>query len=165
MITHRIRSVTLVLAAAAATALTIAACNTSSQPAASPSSLHSGPIFGEPSGAPTTSATPAAPAAPQYTASQQAAIQDAQSYLTNEPGFSEQGLIGQLEFDKFSAADAEFAVDHVKVDWDQQAAADAQNYQQNEGGFSCGSLISQLEFDHFTSAQATYGADQAGVCS
>lgn len=102
---------------------------------------------------------------PQYTAGQEAAIQDADNYLSNEPGFSESGLISQLEYDQFSAADAEFAVNHITVNWDEQAADDAQNYQQNEGGFSCDGLISQLEFDGFTSSQAEYGADQAGLCS
>jgi hypothetical protein len=105
------------------------------------------------------------PAAPQYTASQQAAIQDANGYLSTEPGFSMQGLIDQLEFDKFSAADATFAVNHITVDWDQQAADDAKNYQTTEGGFSCGSMVQQLEFDKFTPEQAAYGANSVGLGS
>jgi Protein of unknown function (DUF2510)/Host cell surface-exposed lipoprotein len=122
--------------------------------AAAPASL--------PSSAPPSSAPPAAP---QYTGSQQSAIQDAQSYLSTQPGFSKQGLIGQLEYDKFSHADAAFAVRHITVNWNQQAAADAHNYMSTQGGFSCGGMVSQLEYDKFTPAQAAYGAHAVGLGS
>jgi Host cell surface-exposed lipoprotein len=122
--------------------------------AAAPASL--------PSSAPPSSAPPAAP---QYTGSQQSAIQDAQSYLSTQPGFSKQGLIAQLEYDKFSHADAAFAVNHITVNWKQQAAADAHNYMSTQGGFSCGGMVSQLEFDKFTPAQAAYGASAVGLGS
>jgi hypothetical protein len=104
-----------------------------------------------------------APAAPRYTASQQSAIQDARSYLQTEPGFSRRGLIGQLRFDKFSRADARFAVKHLHVNWNQQAAADARSYMKSEGGFSYGSMVQQLEFDKFTPKQAAYGAKAVGL--
>ena len=95
----------------------------------------------------------------QYTASQQSAIQRAQDNLSSGEHFSYQGLIDQLEFDKFSADEAAFAVNHITVDWNQQAAGKAQDYMNSIGGFSCGSLVSQLEFDKFTPAQAQYGAN------
>jgi len=107
--------------------------------------------------------TPSAPATSQYTVSQHSAIQDAESYLQSEPGFSKLGLIGQLEYDKFSPADARFAVNHITVNWDQQAAADAKGYMQTEGGFSYGSLVQQLEYDKFTPAQAAHGARSVGL--
>jgi hypothetical protein len=107
--------------------------------------------------------TPSAPATPQYTVSQKSAIQDAESYLQTEPGFSKLGLIHQIEFDKFASADARFAVHHITVNWDKQAAADAKNYMQTEGGFSYGSLVQQLEFDKFTPAQAAHGARSVGL--
>jgi len=53
--------------------------------------------------------TSAPPAAPQYTASQQQAIDAAQSYLSMGSGFSYQGLIDQLDSpdgNGFSTADA-----------------------------------------------------------
>jgi hypothetical protein len=95
--------------------------------------------------------------------SQHSAIQDAESYLQTEPGFSKLGLIQQLEYDKFSPAAARFAVNHITVNWDQQAAADAKNYMQTEGGFSYGSLVQQLEYDKFTPAQAAHGARSVGL--
>lgn len=59
--------------------------------------------------------------------SRQNAIESAESY----PGvsaFSRTGLIGQLEFEDFSTADATYVVDHVTVDWDEQAANSAKSY-------------------------------------
>jgi Host cell surface-exposed lipoprotein len=123
----------------------------------SPSSASSAPA------AVPAAATPSALATQQYTVSQHSAIQDAESYLQTEPGFSKLGLIGQLEYDKFPRADARFAVNHITVNWDQQAAADAKNYMQTEGGFSYGGLVQQLEYDKFTPAQAAHGARSVGL--
>jgi hypothetical protein len=109
--------------------------------------------------APATTA-PAAPAGP--TVSQQQALDDAQSYLNMDSGFSRDGLIGQLEFDKFSAADATYAADNSGADWNAQAVYSAQGYMKL-GGFSRDSLISQLEFDKYTYAQASYAASQVGL--
>jgi Host cell surface-exposed lipoprotein len=97
------------------------------------------------------------------TASEQSAIQDAQSYLQNVGGFSESGLINQLEYDQFSAADAQFAVNYLNPNWNTEAAQDAQSYMSNVGGFSCGSLLQQLEYDGFTQAQAEYGTSSVGL--
>ncbi len=107
------------------------------------------------------------PTAPPMTQQQQNAVQDANSYLSAEPGFSQQGLINQLSGpggDGFSVADATAAVDSLTVDWNAQAVDDANNYNSTVGGFSCSGLVQQLEFDQFTAAQATYGATQAGDC-
>src|SRR6516162_4056934 len=109
--------------------------------------------------APATSA-PAAPAGP--TVSQQQALDSANSYLSMGSGFSRLGLIGQLEFDKFSPADATYAADHSGGDWNAQAVMSAKGYMQM-GGFSRGSLIDQLQFDKYTYAQASYAASQVGL--
>jgi type IV secretory pathway VirB10-like protein len=118
----------------------------------------------------TTTTVPPAPPTPALTQQQQNAVQDAENYLSTEPGFSQQGLIQQLSGpggDGFSAADATTAVDSLTVNWNAQAVDDAQNYNSTEGGFSCSGMIQQLSGpggDGFTVAQATYGATQAGDC-
>ncbi len=76
--------------------------------------------------------------------------------------FSRQGLIDQLVFEDYSNADATFAVDHVDVNWKDQAAKSAQEYLDYDG-FSRQGLIDQLVFEGFTKEQATYGVDEAGL--
>jgi hypothetical protein len=120
-----------------------------------------------------TSSAPApsssAPAVPQYTTSQQSAISAAEQYLSMGEGFSREGLIQQLDSSAgsgFSVADAKFAVNHIKVNWDQQAALAAKGYMQAEGGFSHSSLVQQLESSAgsgFTHAQAAFGAKSVGL--
>jgi hypothetical protein len=116
--------------------------------------------------APATSA-PAAPAGP--TASQQQALDSAQSYLSDGTGFSRAGLIGQLSSpygEKFSVADATWAVDHSGADWDAQAVLSAKSYMSDGSGFSRAGLIDQLTSQYgekFTLAQATYAANQVGL--
>src|SRR5689334_9595469 len=71
-----------------------------------------------------------APAAPQYTTAQQEAIDSAQSYLEMS-GFSRAGLIEQLSSkagEGFRKADAVFAVNHIKVDWNREAVEAASSY-------------------------------------
>jgi hypothetical protein len=101
------------------------------------------------------------PAPGAVTASEENALQKAASYL-EFTAFSRKGLIEQLEFDKFSTADATYAVDHVEVNWNAQAAAKAKDYL-DFTSFSRGGLIEQLEFDGFTSSQAAYGVSKAGL--
>ena len=97
------------------------------------------------------------------TPAQKNAIAKAKSYL-DFSAFSKEGLIQQLEFDKFDAADAAFAVEQLEangeVDWNEQAAKKAESYMEFSS-FSKEGLIQQLEFDKFTPAQATYGANSA----
>ena len=95
------------------------------------------------------------------TVSQQNAIQTAQNYL-EYTAFSRQGLIAQLEFEEFSYADAVYAVDHIEVDWNEQAAKSAKNYLEYSS-FSRQGLIDQLEFEGFTPAQAEYGVTAVGL--
>jgi hypothetical protein len=93
--------------------------------------------------------------------SQQNAVSKAEDYL-DYTSFSRQGLIQQLEFDGFSTEDATFAVDHVTVDWNEQAAKKAKDYL-DYTSFSRSGLINQLEFDGFTPAQAAYGVAETGL--
>lgn len=110
-----------------------------------------------------------APAAPEpepepeteMTVAQEQAIISAESYL-RLGGFSRSGLIDQLEFEGFSEADAEFAVDYLDVDWKEQAVISAESYM-DMGGFSRESLIDQLEFEGFTRKQAEHGANEVGL--
>ncbi len=104
---------------------------------------------------------PMVPLAPASTVSQRNAVRSAEEYL-DFAAFSREGLIKQLEFDDFSTADATFAVDHITVDWNEQAAKAAEGYL-DFSGFSRGGLVAQLEFDGFTPSQAAYGATAAGL--
>jgi hypothetical protein len=115
-----------------------------------------------------TTATPKpTKTAPKMTASQEQAIGAAESYL-EFTAFSRKGLIRQLSSeagDGFSVADATYAVDHIKVNWNEQAAKAAKNYLEMSN-FSRAGLIRQLESDAgdgFTHKQAVYGVTEAGL--
>lgn len=102
-----------------------------------------------------------APAKPKYTMAQTQAIGSATDYL-DTGSFSRKGLIDQLKFEDFSVADATFALNHMKVDWNVQAQGSAKDYL-NTGSFSRQGLIDQLEFEGFTPAQAIYGVNHVGL--
>lgn len=99
--------------------------------------------------------------APSMTASQEQAVGTAEDYLQGQ-SFSRKGLIEQLEFEGFSAKDATFGVDHLKVDWSSQAAGVAKNCLSTQH-FSRAGLIEQLEYEGFTHKQAVYGVTKAGL--
>ena len=104
---------------------------------------------------------------PAMTKSQEQAIGSAESYLAYT-AFSRKGLIQQLSSEAgegFSKADATFAVDHIKVNWNEQAARSAKQYL-SYTHFSRQGLIQQLESsagEAFTHAQAVYGVNKAGL--
>lgn len=123
----------------------------------------------------TPASTPAKPKPkpkpkPSLTRPQQQAVESAQSYLSENTGFSRNGLIQQLSSsygEGFPKAVAVFAVDHLNANWYQQAAESTKGYKATGGGFSCNGMIQQLQSSYgagFTHAQAVYGAKQAGVC-
>jgi len=120
----------------------------------------------KPSPAKTTAPKPTA-TKPAMTKSQEQAIGSAESYLSFT-AFSRKGLIRQLSSDAgdgFSVADATYAVDHIKVDWNEQAAKAARSYLEMTN-FSRQGLIRQLESDAgdgFTHKQAVYGVTKAGL--
>lgn len=112
----------------------------------------------EPAAAPVEPATPEAPATPDMTSEQENAVGTAQDYL-DTAGFSRSGLIGQLVYEGYKRSDARFAVNHLKVDWNEQAAKTAQEYL-DSGHFSHQGLVDQLVFEGYTQQQAEYGASQ-----
>lgn len=115
----------------------------------------------------TTAAKTKAPTTPKYTVAQEQAIQSAESYV-DMSGFSRAGLIGQLSSkagEGFKKADAVFAINHIKVDWNKEAVESAKQYLEM-GGFSRASLIDQLSSksgEKFTRAQATYAVNRVGL--
>jgi sorbitol-specific phosphotransferase system component IIA len=102
------------------------------------------------------------------TPSQQNALHEAESYLSSS-AFSEAGLIEQLSSEagsKFPHADAVFAVEHLHVNWNEQAVKEAKDYL-SSSSFSCQGLIEQLSSDagsKFSVAQAEYAVHQVGLC-
>lgn len=128
-----------------------------------------------PSGAASSAAVPgvAAPVAsdttaPDMTVAQQQAVQSARSYLDMGSGFSRESLLKQLTSsygEGFSEADAEFAVNYLKPDWNAQAVECAKGYLALES-FSRSRLIEQLTSKYgngFTEAQAEYAANKVGL--
>lgn len=97
----------------------------------------------------------------KLTVSQENAIQSAKDYIAYT-AFSKSGLIEQLEFEKFSKADAEFAVNHIEVDWREQAVLSAKQYM-DFTSFSRAGLIEQLVFEGFSQADSEYAATQVGL--
>jgi hypothetical protein len=104
---------------------------------------------------------------PSMTASQEQAVGAARDYLEFS-AFSRRGLIRQLSSEAgagFSVKDATFAVDYLKVNWNDQAAKAAKQYLEFTH-FSRAGLIRQLESSAgagFTHKQAVYGASKAGL--
>jgi len=95
------------------------------------------------------------------TVAQSNAKKSATSYLKYS-SFSRTGLIGQLEFEGFSTADATYGVDAQNADWNAQAANSAKSYLKYSS-FSRIGLIDQLVFEGFTQAQAEYGVSTTGL--
>ena len=103
------------------------------------------------------------PAAENNTAlnqGQKNALKSAESYL-NFSAFSYEGLIKQLEFEKYSHEEAVYAADNCGADWKEQAAKSAASYLEYSS-FSREGLIDQLKFEGFTDEEATYGASANG---
>jgi hypothetical protein len=121
---------------------------------------------------PPAPATPATSPPPQYTLSQEQAIDAAETYLSEDTGWSQAGLIAQLSSsygNGFSVADATVAVDSLTtVNWNQQAVLSAQSYMNTEPGWSACSLVQQLDSPYgaqFTQAEAEYASEQVGLGS
>lgn len=110
-------------------------------------------------------AAAAAEAARIGTVAQQNAYRSAVSYL-DFTAFSRSGLIGQLEYEGFSTADADFALARLEgeggVDWNAQAAASAASYLEYTS-FSRRGLVDQLLYEGFTPEQAEYGVSTTGL--
>ena len=110
---------------------------------------------------PPAATTEAPVATSNLTMGQSNAVSKALDYI-DYSSFSKKGLIGQLEFEGFSTADSEFAVNYIDVDWFEQAALKAAEYL-DYSSFSRKGLIDQLLFEGFTREEAVYGVDQTGL--
>jgi len=81
---------------------------------------------------------------------------------------SKKGLIRQLSSqagDGYPKADAVFAVNHIDVNWKEQAVQSAKDYL-DFTSFSRDGLIQQLSSsagDQYTHAQAVYAANKVGL--
>ncbi len=101
------------------------------------------------------------------TVSQANAVQVAEKYLSMS-AFSRSGLIQQLSSrygEGYPEADAVYAVDHVSVNWNEQAVRAATQHLA-ERSFSREGLIHHLEArygDGFTHAEALYGVNHIGL--
>lgn len=97
------------------------------------------------------------------------ALAAAEGYLGDGQGFSRQGLIDQLDSsfgNKFSVADATWAVDRSDANWNNQAVDCAKGYMNDGQGFSRQGLIQQMTSAYgnkFTEAQAEYAANAVGL--
>ena len=96
----------------------------------------------------------------EVTLAQKNAVKQAENYL-NFMAFSRTGLIKQLEFEGYSTEDATYAVDNIKVDWNEQCAKKAEEYL-DFMAFSYDGLHNQLEFEGFTEEQIQYGLQAVG---
>lgn len=88
------------------------------------------------------------------------ALRKAEEYLDLK-AFSQYKLIEQLEYNGFSVEEAEYAVNHCDVDWDEQAAKKAAEYL-NMQAFSRERLREQLKYEGFTTTQIEYALKQNG---
>lgn len=92
------------------------------------------------------------------------ALASAESYLEMS-GFSKQGLYEQLSSsygEGFTQSEAQYAVDHVDADWNQEAVESARSYL-DMSPMSRTALIDQLSSDAgegFTYAQAVYAVNK-----
>jgi hypothetical protein len=89
------------------------------------------------------------------------ALARAQDYLA-VMAFSRSGLIDQLEYEGYTATQAEYAVDHCGADWDEQAVLKAKEYL-DVMSFSRSGLIDQLEYEGFSHSQASAAATKVGL--
>ena len=88
------------------------------------------------------------------------ALKTAKNYL-EIMAFSYEGLVKQLEYEKYSHEESIYATDNCGADWNEQAYKCAKNYL-DIMAFSKDGLIEQLEYEGFTHEQAVYGAEKNG---
>lgn len=95
------------------------------------------------------------------TTSQKNAIKKAKNHL-EYGAFSRISLIEQLKSDKYSEADAIYAVDKLDIDWRIQAAKKARAYT-SFTSFTKSALMSQLTNDGFTIQEVNYAVNQVEI--
>jgi SOS response regulatory protein OraA/RecX len=107
-----------------------------------------------------TTTVPTTEAPEQGTLGERNAKDKALDYL-DAMSFSRQGLVDQLLYEGFSLAEAEYGVNAIDVDWNEQAALKAQDYLDSMS-FSRQGLVDQLLYEGFTQAQVEYGVNAVG---
>lgn len=92
------------------------------------------------------------------TISQKNAIKQAKSYIETM-AFSKKELINQLEFNKYSKEDAEYAVNSLDIDYKEQAVKQAESYLESMA-FSKEELLHQLKFNGYSEEDAEYAVSK-----
>lgn len=103
---------------------------------------------------PTVTKTPTKVPTSTITRGQENALKSAKNYI-RVMGFSREGLIKQLEFEKYTHAEAVYGADNCGADWNKEAVECAENYL-NVMSFSRDGLRNQLDYEGFTSSQIDY---------
>lgn len=107
----------------------------------------------------TSASHPSSAPADSVSTGKKNALKSAEQYL-NVMAFSYSGLIDQLEYEGYTAEEAEYAAKNCGADWNEQALLSAKQYLKTMS-FSKDGLIEQLEYEGYTHEQAVYGAEQA----
>lgn len=109
----------------------------------------------------TSAATENANNSPKLTTGQKEALGAAEQYQSFMY-YSKAGLKTQLvQFDKFDAKDAQYAVDHLDVDWNVMAVKKAQQYLSGANMSRAGLLQQLTVYEKFTKAQAEQAVTKA----
>ena len=90
------------------------------------------------------------------------AIQTAKDYLDTMP-LSQTELLQMLTVEDINLEDAEFALEYLDIDWNQEARKKAKEYCKHKIGFSKVKLKAQLLFDHFTEEEADFAVSHINV--
>ena len=107
----------------------------------------------------TSTSRPSSAPADSVSTGKKNALKSAEQYL-NVMAFSYSGLIDQLEYEGYTAEEAEYAAKNCGANWNEQAVLSAKQYLKTMS-FSKDGLIEQLEYEGYTHEQAVYGAEQA----
>ncbi len=91
---------------------------------------------------------------PTVTKGMKNALKSANEYLSFM-SFSKEGLKGQLEYEKYTSKEVEYALNNINVDWKDQAVRKAVEYL-DFMSFSEEGLRDQLEFEKFTDEEVDY---------
>lgn len=89
------------------------------------------------------------------------ALKKAESYL-NYTSFSKEGLRDQLEYEGFTSDEIEYALEHIVVNWNEQALDTAESYLRYTS-FSEIGLRDQLEYEEFLPDEIDYAMDNIVV--
>ena len=90
------------------------------------------------------------------------AIQTAKDYL-DTMHLSQTELLQMLSVENIDSEDAKFAIEYLRIDWNQEARKKAKEYCKHKIGFSKVKLKAQLLFDHFTEEEADFAVVHINV--